>query len=335
MRVGLFIIFLLIGCIQFPSENNNNPESNSTALNKAPAKTFDNSELQKHLSLEPRLLWKYLTNGNIYGVALSENAEYSILGSWDGSVYCLNKKGDFIWKFKANGKIQDVAMSPNNVSIAVLSYTFDKITLYNLDINGQELWNLSLKGFSRGVDITDDNHIAIASNTGEIFLLNEKEVIWTYLLEKSAWCAWDVVFANNTIIVGDDNGIIYKLSMGGEVLWKEKLGPRDYIYGVSANRNGSLIAASTEDKNIYLFNDGNLKWKRETEFSNYGVAISPKNDLVAVGSWDKNLYIFDIQGNLLWKYFVADNVNRVVFSKNGRFLLIGSSNNHAYLFELE
>jgi len=109
MRVGLFIVFLLIGCIQFPSENNNS-ESDSTIANKALVKTFDNSELQKHLSLQPRLLWKYLTNGNIYGVALSENAEYSVLGSWDGGVYCLNKKGDFIWKFK------DITMLEKNLS---------------------------------------------------------------------------------------------------------------------------------------------------------------------------------------------------------------------------
>jgi WD40 repeat protein len=225
-------------------------------------------------------------------------------------------------------------MTSGATNIVVLSYTYDESTLHLLDKNGRELWNLSIPGLARGVDITADGSIAVASYTGKVILLKDGNVLWEHVLEKSAWGAWDVVFADNRVIAGDDNAIIYELNMDGELLRKKKLGRKDYIYGVASDSDGNYVAAVTQYNMTYLFKDGKLQWKHQTRFSNYGAAISPKGDLVAVGSWDKNLYIYDIRGKLLWKHYVGDNVNRISFSGDGRYLLAGSSDNSAYLFEL-
>ena len=337
MKAGLLIIpLLLIGCLQQPVAD---PKADSTAPTTAPTKPPvqppSEQKQQKPISLQPRALWNYTTMDNVYGVALSDNGEYAALGSWDDHVYFLNKKGEPLWEFKAKGGIHDVAMTSNTATIAVLSYTYDETTLHILDKNGRELWNLSIPGLARGIDITEDGSIAVASYTGKVILLKNGYILWEYALEKSAWGAWDAVFADNRIIAGDDNAIIYELNLDGGLLWKKKLGRKDYIYGVAADSKGSYVAAVTQDKNVYLFKNGKLQWKQQTGFSNYGAAISPKGDLVAVGSWDKNLYLFGIRGDLLWKHYVGDNVNRISFSGDGRYLLIGSSDNSAYLFELE
>jgi WD40 repeat protein len=331
--VLLILLFLLIGCIQQPVDEPK-VESQAPAPIEAPVQPPDGQEQQKSTSLQPRLLWNYTTMDNVYGVALSGNGEYAALGSWDDRVYFLNKKGELLWEFKAKGGVHDVAMTSSADTIAVLSYIYDETTLHVIDKNGRELWNLSLPGLARGVDITEDGSIAVASYTGKVILLKEGSILWEYALEKSAWGAWDAVFADNRIIAGDDNAIIYELDLKGELLRKKKLGRKDYIYGVAADPEGSYVAAVTQDKNVYLFRDGKLQWKHQTGFSNYGAAISPRGDLVAVGSWDKNLYLYDIQGKLLWKHYVGDSVNRISFSGDGRYLLIGSSDNSAYLFEL-
>lgn len=330
MKASLLILILLTGCIQQGVEE---PEN----ILSEPAKPLESppvSKEEKPISIQPKLLWSYTTMDNVYGVALSGDGKYAAIGSWDQGVYFLNNKAEQLWAHRTGGGVNDVAITKDGTKIAVLSYLYDETTLHLLDNNGVELWNISLPGLARGVDVSPDGSVAVASNSGKVYLLKDANIAWEYVLEKSAWGAWDVVFADNKIVAGDDNSVIYELNLAGELVKKRKLGSKDYLYGVAADSGGGYTAAVTQDRNVYFFKDGGLLWKKRTEFSNYGVEISSKRGLVAVGSWDQNLYLYDLRGRLLWKHYVGDNVNRLSFSDDGGYLLFGSSDNSAYLFEL-
>lgn len=324
----ILLLLFLSGCLQPAAE----PNADETPLPPAPPKPPSKEE-QSKITLEPALLWSYTAGDNVYGVALSADAEYIALGSWDERMYLLNKKGELLWEFKPGGGVHDVAMTQDGEWIAFLSYTYDTTTVHLFDKDGMELWNASIPALARGVDVSNEGSVAVASSSGKIYLLNEGSVLWEYVLEKSTWGAWDVVIADKRIIAGDDNADVYELSLGGELLRKTKLAAKDYIYGVAADSNGSYIVGVTQNKNVYLLKDGKQNWRRQTGFSNYGAAISPQG-LVAVGSWDANLYIYDIKGNLLWKHNLGDNVNRLAFSGNGKYLLAASSDKRVYLFEI-
>lgn len=330
----MLLLLLVSGCLQ---QGDVEPEENATTpaitTLPAPQPTTKPPTMPSPKSMSIKILWNFTTGDNVYGVALAEDAEYAAVGSWDDHLYFLNKKGEVLWKFKAKGGIQDVAMTKDASYIAAISYTYDETTVHLIDKKGHELWNLALPNLSRGVDVSRDGAVAVASSSGRIILIKNKSILWIYTLEKSAWGAWDVVFAGDKVIAGDDNADIYVLSMEGKLLQKTRVRAKDYIYGVAAITEAGYIAAVTQDKGVYLFKGGKLQWKRQTGFSNYGVAISPDGGLVAVGSWDKSLYVYDIKGRLLLKHYVGDNVNRIVFSR--KHLLFGSSDNRAYLLELE
>jgi WD40 repeat protein len=280
------------------------------------------------LSFKP--LWNFTTGDDVYGVSLSSRGTRAAVGSWDGNLYLLNGRGEELWRHDLGGSVHDVAMSPEGEYVAAVSYIYDETTVHLFTREGRELWSLRIPMLARGVDVDHDGRVAVASYQGRIYLLGEGNLLWNYTLEKSAYGAWDVVFAGDRIVAGDDNADIYVLSMEGEALSKTKVAARDYIYGVSATSAG-YIAAATQNRGVYLYKDGKMKWRKETGFSNYAVAISRDSELVAVGSWDKNLYIYSIEGELLLKHPVGDNVNRLAFS--GGRLIYGSSDGRAYVAE--
>lgn len=337
-RLVLLILGLMLitACIQ---QEKAEPEKvvKSVQGDKAPREQKD---LEKPLPPPPapkpalsfKILWSFTTGGDVYGVALSGNGTRAAVGSYDGFVYLIDEKGEKVWDFKTRGGVHDVAMPEDGGYVAAVSYVYDEATVYLLSGDGRELWSIRVPGLSKGVDVDGEGRVAVASYMDKLYMMKDGGVIWEYALPESAYGAWDVVISGDKVVAVDDNAYLYTFNMRGELLQKIRVAQRDYTYGVAA-APGGYVAVATQDKGVYLYKDGRLKWRRGTGFSNYAAAISEKAELIAVGSWDKYLYVYGIDGELLHKHPVGGNVNRVDFSDNR--LIFGSSDGRAYLAEAQ
>lgn len=284
-----------------------------------------------------KVLWSFSTGDDVYGVALSLNGTLAAVGSYDGHVYLLREREE-LWRFKTRGGVRDVAMSEDGRFVAAVSYVYDEATVYLLTGDGVELWNLSIPGLSRGVDVDQKGRVAVASYMDRVYLLEGGRVVWSYPLEDSPYGSWDVAFSGDRIWAVEDNGYLYAFSPGGEVLHKIRVAAKDYPYGLASGPRG-YVAVVTMKGWIYLYRDGMPLWKTRTAspgdrlVAGYGVAVSGDAELVAVGSWDKNLYIYDTAGRRLHRHPVGAHVNRVDFS--GSRLIFGSVDGRAYIAEAE
>lgn len=324
-KVFLLLFILLTGCVQ-----KGLVENDETQVQPQPAKTSTPAiTTVPRPATELKLSWKFKTGGDVYGVGVTSNAEHVAVGSWDNHVYLLNRSGQLLWKFKTKGSVEDVAISENYV--AATGYIIREGTLYLFSISGELLWNKTFDDHLKGVDVSAQG-VVVGSGDGSIyfFYINGTKA-WEYRTEKSAWGVWDAALSKEHIFAGGDDGSLYLLSLDGKLIWKKNLGKESYIYGVGISEDGEYAAAVSQDRNVYLFKNRELLWKRSTGFSNYGAAIS---EYTAVGSWDRHLYVFDRNGSMVWKYNIDSNVNRVAFSPDGGYLAVASSDGCAYLFEI-
>lgn len=277
-------------------------------------------------------LWSFETGDEVYGVALSMNGSLAAIGS-SNYLYLVDEAGREVRRVKMRdgGSVQDVAMTEDGGYVAVLSYAYDDTRVHLLNTAGELFWSYTIPKLARGVDVDKRGRVAVVSYQSRLYLLKDGRIVWTRDLPRSPYGAWDVVFQQDRLIVGDDNGDMYIFNLEGKVSWKTKVKRKDYVYGVAAS-SGGYLAAVTQGGGVHVYKNGRLTWKRTTGFSNYGVAISEELGLVAVGSWDKNLYIYDIKGKLFLKRQEKSEINRVDFS--GDRLIYGSKDGTANLLKI-
>lgn len=341
LSLFLFMLLMTSACIQ---EEKTGEEEKSTGEEAAGVEKQP-QEQEKAVKPAPKpevrlsfnVLWSLNPGDKVYGVALGANGTRAAVGSFNKFLYLLDSNGKELWRFKTRGSIQDVAMSGDGKYVAAVSYVYDESTVYLLTGDGEKVWSVSIPGLARGVDVDKKGRVAVASYMERVYMI-DKEIRWEHVLPESAYGAWDVVFAGDTVLVVDDNAFLYTLSTEGKLIKKLKVAKKDYPYGVAAGPGG-YTAVVTQKGGVYLYKDGKLRWSRkmgapgERLVAGYGVAISESGELVAAGSWDRNLYVYSIDGKLLLKHGVGDHVNRVAFS--GDRLIFGSTNGLAYLAEVE
>jgi WD40 repeat protein len=72
-------------------------------------------------------------------------------------------------------------------------------------------------------------------------------------------------------------------------------GHQDKILSVDWSKDGQLLVSGSTDKTVLIWNPkGTLLEKLKIGEAVTGVAISPDNKLLAVSSWDKNIHLYDL-----------------------------------------
>ena len=136
-------------------------------------------------------------------------------------------------------------------------------------------------------------------------------------------------------MVPSQYGLIHLFDANGKQLWRHKT--REAISTVAISRGGEIIAAASDDNNVYCFDRiGLLQWRHETSSMVKSMALSDAGDFLAAGGEDHNLYYFDKNRQIrkfVWKYRFEDAVSSVAISSSGRQIIAGSNDRFAAYFD--
>lgn len=301
-----FLIILLLSCLA----QNQKEITKEKKVKKEENKTIKIEPNETKPSITLIKVSEFKAKEYISGIASINN--YTAITSWDDHVYLL-KDNTLQWKFKTKGSANAVAISKNY--IVATSYLIPNGVLYLLDYKGNVMWNKTMPELCSGLDINEDgNMIVVGCRDGNVYAYSlEGEPLWKFSVAKSAWGVWDVVIKDNKIAIASDDAFVYLLNKEGEMLWKASQGRKSYLYAVDLFNDS--IAVASQDKMLYYYQNQKLKWKFMTNFSNSDVAFSQDGSYIALTSLDKNLYILNKKGKLLQKIYLGDEATAVAFSE--------------------
>ena len=117
-------------------------------------------------------------------------------------------------------------------------------------------------------------------------------------------------------------------SQTGNLIWKQILDAKADYPAVAFSADGSLIAVGTGSGNVTIWNvsDGSLSQTLTgMSYAVRAVAFSPNGNLIAAAGSDSTIQVWQVSdGTVRTSYAVKENVGKLVFSPDSRYLAIAS-----------
>ncbi|MFA4825021.1 MAG: PQQ-binding-like beta-propeller repeat protein [Methanoregula sp.] len=218
--------------------------------------------------------WKILKmTGGISGVALSDDGNTIVIGTWggggsrdryDGSVRLFAGNGTMLWKYGTKSWVIGVDISRDGSTIAAI----DRDAVYFLNWDGNLLGNYSSRYQTRSVAISADGNFVAAGSQYKVYYFN-----------RSGRLLWDLT----------DSG---------------------YVYSVALSDDGRSVLAGTapagknpKNGTVYSLNGtGTIFWSYPIRGAARSVSTSGSGDVNVVGLWgtgeekDPSIYVSDQDG---------------------------------------
>lgn len=271
------------------------------------------------LDLDGNLIWE---NKSIRGMSTPYIYNKRIfVGSSDGHLYSLDIDGKVIWKKKICNSPGYVGISSSpiviNNTVYIGGYESDNRTsyLHAININGSEIWNVSLKSSVYYGSLSYYNGTVYVPLTGKynssdgkwypdygIMAVKDGKIAW--LLKTNNSVKSTPLIYNNSIYFTSTNGYLYRLSMDGKIIWKIKIG-----YSTSSpNAWNGIIFVGTGNFNgrgkIYAISeDSKIIWERNVSGGvQSGITITPPIIYFSINSENGGVACYNFEGEKLWNF---------------------------------
>ena len=299
------------------------------------------------LDLDGNLIWK---NESIKGMSSPYIYNNTIfVGSSDGYLYSLTIDGEKIWKKKICSSPGYVGITSSpvviNNTVYIGGYESNNKTSYfhAININGNELWNVSLNStiyHGSPVYYNGTFFIPLAgkynSSDGKWYpdygIMAVKDGKVEYLLKINNSVKSTPLIYNNFIYFTSTNGYLYKASMNGKIIWEIKIG-----YSTSSpNSWNNTIFVGTGNFNsrgkIYAISENSkILWERNVSGGiQSGITISPPFIYFSINSENGGVVCYSLKGEELWNFSVGNYVfsSPTVISE---FLLFGDDSGKIHM----
>lgn len=239
-------------------------------------------------------------------------------------------------------QVKSIKFTPDGSKI-VAGYADRSLLLW--DLGTQQYSNLPIpEGLVHTVAISPDgNELAAGTNSKNLYRfdlrsgkMNTTDLACDYIK------ALDYNSDGSKIVIGTDQSLIFfdpKKSdkHDTQIQRKNIKGINDIAY----NPSGSLIAAGTEDKKMYVIDASNPEqddtFKELTGHTDkvLSVAWHPEGILIASASGDQTIRLWDPSNKRCIRSIKCDLPVSVKFHPNGKCLAVGSRCNKTYIFNLD
>ena len=287
-------------------------------------------------------LVKFVNNvGWASAVAVANNGDYLLVGSWDQSAYLWDLRTGRVAHYLRghHNHVRAVAFSPNN-QMAVTADRDGKAILWNIKTGHiiKEI-NRSDKGIKTVAFSPDNSRIVFGDDEGVLWLEsvgeNNKPTVLSYPGSDVPIAMWQVSHKNKiqAAIFSPDGKYILSSSHSELFLWDSRNGQlintyKEHsapVYAIDFSPDGRFFASSGTDKQI-IIHDLHLE-KTRSKWQNpggviYTLSYSPDGQYLAVAGVDEIIQVWDVQLNKIIKSFKGSSsiIIDLAFSPDGHYL---------------
>jgi DNA-binding beta-propeller fold protein YncE len=244
-------------------------------------------------------LWIVGTNTPVRAVAISSDGSLIVGADDSGNIFSWGTKDESRGMIKTD-LVKQIAISPSGSLIVVTTEAgityFTGITDFTPQLT--QIWvdnkSGSLESF---IEISADSSTVITSGENRVSSHTSRGVLnWRKDMTPNA--ITDIACSDDctTIVLGSQEGNVWVLNQFGKEQWKYPAG--SWINGVGVSRDGSIIAAGTLDRNLYILDkEGQLlaKTRTDTIIQPRSVAVSRDGKRIVVAD-QVALYGFELLG---------------------------------------
>lgn len=293
--------------------------------------------------------WRVVTGKGVFNTPVIDARGTSYIGSADGRVYAIGRRGKVRWTFRTGGIIDAGGLLMDDGSLVVGS---GDETLYRLRTRrrapARVIWRFrtptkpatgQLVNWWEGpLSRTPDGDI-LAGNTGggAHRIAPDGTLRWVRQAGNSVWTA-PATGDDGTTFWGSVDLTFFALDPAGQVKWSTPtLGFVTASPAIGAD--GTVYSASFDGK-VYALDPGTgaPKWTYQTRDHVYGGPALAQDGLVVVGSTDGALYGLTPAGALKWRYDTGDPIRSspaIGVTADGREVAyVGSSNGRLYAIDV-
>jgi outer membrane protein assembly factor BamB len=269
-----------------------------------------------------------------------------IVGSTNGSLYCITGEGYKLWEFKTDGPVHStaaVADLTGDGRSEILIGSDDHI-LYCLDRNGGKLWsfesNMEIQSGIAVADINGDGQkeVVFGSNDNSLYTLkNNGDLLWKFDTFGPINAQPQIGDIHNDgekkIVVGSHDGRVYVLKANGNLEWKFGTGGRIVsevaLADLNFDKKLEIVATSlAQEDNLVVLS--NSKDTIGTFSAGFWIAGAPRvadldgdgNYEIVFGSYDHHLYILTFKKDL--KQFFRGELQHDVALFDTESVIVGS-----------
>ncbi|WP_165921179.1 outer membrane protein assembly factor BamB family protein [Paenibacillus albiflavus] len=248
--------------------------------------------------------WAFKTEGGINSSSPAIAADGTVyVGSTDGKLYAVDKKGKKIWEFTTKDKVY----SSPAIGADGTVYVGSGSNLYAVTSDGKLNWEFEAGGavYSEPI-IGADGIIYFVCEDGKLYaLLPNGEKKWEFATGGGMSCK-PAIDSNGTIYVGSRDKKLYAIKPNGTKRW-EMTTSNEVKTSPAIGTDGTIYIVSGAEKLYAIKQDGTIKWEYKLDNKLYGGSVysSPTvgaDGTIYVGSGGSGIYAIKPDGTKKWKF---------------------------------
>lgn len=297
-------------------------------------------------------VWEYKTNGRIYDLSyiLLDDRKACLVGSDDGTLYCLGYDGQLKWYFNSQHDLRDMTQGIRGVFAhkdSIFTVSSDN-SIYKLNCNGIPEWNFCHNDWilyvaSGSFNGADKINIFAGTEDGYVLFFDEDGLLlWKQKLKKRvrALSFCENYNGKSYVIAGCDDNEVYIIDKDGEII-NHFMTPH-YVLVVKAydiDEDGKIeILTGNENGHLHVYDfNGTLLWRFETDSWVAALDVFKNKENaeveIVIGSQDNNVYVLNKYGALLWQYEANARVRTIAADGESNMIAFGSYDNSAYMLK--
>lgn len=306
-----------------------------------------NIEAGKFLS--PKLLQEVFIGSWVHGLDVSPDSKYIFSGTSGKNLEILDFKTgkplfevpheDGILSVTASKDGQFVVTGSRDKNVRIISVTTQKI-IHTIP-HGDQVFSVSMS--------PDGKSVITGSDSGKVRVIDLASGAITKTVKVDGWPKSVVMAADlKTIVIGTSiSNVVLKIdstkSLFQSFINKDKIQElqlADSVFNIRVDEDLKyLIIGGNKFLQIRDYATGDLIKELHLGILNRGIAISSKNNfgrpILATGSSDNYVRLYDLMsGELMIELEQTGEVSQVVFTSDGKYLLIGTVDGFIKIYDL-
>ena len=271
--------------------------------------------------VQPTLRWSFTVDAPLVDVRLARETGEVIAADASGGLYLLDRRGRVQSLTRTRHALQRVAWCDNGTGGAV---AFDNTMVAWFDRRLQFRWTREMPDEVLAISVDPHGtHVAVAMANGVNMVLTSENKKFSRFETVRPLRHLQLLATSTDMLAAADHGLVGRYALGGNAIWTEKLWSNVGDLAVTGDGRSVFLAGFTHGAQLY---DGAAGVSQGTFVAEGTVGLVTcgfsKKHLVAA-TLERQLFSVDDGGSLVWHLTAPEDVNRVLMSPLGDWIVCG------------